>query len=141
MTNTEKNAAQLVREYRAVRDARAARSAAAKKEDAAFKGVLDRIEMEMMSRLDADGAKSLATTEGTFYKEEQVQPSCTNWEEFYAWVREHDAFSALHKRISSEFIKTYMDDHKDAEGNSLLPPGIAVFREVVVKVNKPRGAE
>lgn len=92
-----------------------------------------RLEGLMMDYLDTHKVRSAPTMHGVFYKELEVKPSATDWTAFYAWIKEHDAFEFLHKRISSEQVKLYLDLHKnDPDGG--LPPGIAILKEHKIKV-------
>lgn len=93
---------------------------------------MERLGGLMMDFLNANGMDSAKCKHGTFYKTPKVRPQVADWTAFYKWIREHDAFEFLHKRVSSEAVKTYMDDHKDdAQG---LPPGVTVLKEYEVTV-------
>ena len=99
---------------------------------AILKAEQDRLAGLMMEFLDAHKIKSAPSTHGVFYKELEIKPAATDWTAFYNWIKENDAFEFLHKRISSEAVKNFMDRHKEDEVG--LPPGVSVLKEYKVKV-------
>lgn len=68
---------------------------------------------------------------GTAYIYKSVFASVADDTAFFGWVKEHDAFEALERRVSRSFVQTYMDEH---EGK--IPPGINVMSEFEVRVRK-----
>lgn len=113
---------------------RAARSALRKKfdqEDGALKENLKTIEAQMLKHLNDSGLESARTDVGTFYRQESLKPAASDWQAFYGWIKEEDAFDALERRIKATFIKEYMEDNDGA-----LPPGVSVHREYDVRVRK-----
>jgi hypothetical protein len=102
-------------------------------EDAYAKITKDMEKLEnlgMRVLMDA-GTESMRTDEGTFYREMVVTPRGEDWEAFYDWVAENNAFDALERRIKREFVKQYMEAHQGA-----IPPGVSVFREYRVRFRK-----
>lgn len=121
----------LTRAYVKLRDARAERKKVFDAEDRALKIKQDRLEAEMLRILNETNTESIATDSGTFYRQENLTPSGADWEAFYRWVSEHQAFDALEKRIKKTFVQEWMDAH---EGTP--PPGVNVYREFVVRVRR-----
>lgn len=99
-----------------------------------IKAVLDKIEGMMLGFLQETKQDSAKTAQGTFYKQEEILPTGSDWEAFYNWVKENDAFDALERRIKKTFISQYMESHDGA-----IPPGVSVLREWVVRVRKGKG--
>ena len=122
---------QIVRVYVKIRDARAAASKEAKERDAELKDKLSKLEAVLLNHLNETKADSVKTSEGTFYRQEDLIPTGSDWEAFYAWVKENDAFDALERRIKKTFIAEYIEAH-DGE----IPPGVSVYREHVVRVRR-----
>ena len=91
-----------------------------------------RVEGVMLEFLDSHKMKSAPSAHGTIYKELDIKPRATDWTAFYNWIKEHDAFEFLHKRISAEAVSSYMELHKDDDVS--LPPGVDVMKEYVVRV-------
>ena len=121
----------VTRAYVHIRDARSTLSADFKEKDDALKAKLATLEGVLLARLNAQGAKSITTDSGIVYRQEEITPTGADWERFYEWIREQNAFDALERRIKKNFIKQWMDDH---EGG--IPPGVSVFKEFVVRVRR-----
>ena len=121
----------LTKAYVRIRDARAAASREFELADAVLKGQLVKLEGAMMQILHTQNVESIRTTDGTFYRQEDVTPQADDWALFYTWVREHDAFDALERRIKKSFIKEHMEAHDGA-----IPPGVRLYREFVVRVRR-----
>ena len=117
--------------YIKIRDKRGELKKAFEEEDKKLKEKLTRLEVTMLQFLDAHKLKSAPTTSGVFYKQEELTPTGADWEAFYAWVRENNAFDFLERRIKKTEIKAYMEEHDGA-----IPPGVSVFREFVVRVRR-----
>lgn len=117
--------------YIKIRDARSALKKEFDAKDNELKEKLTRLEGEMLKSLQEAGATSIATTSGTVYKQEEITPTGSDWQAFYDWVRENNAFDALERRIKKTFVK----EHMEANGGE-LPPGVSVYREFVVRVRR-----
>lgn len=121
----------LVRAYVKMRDHK---TAMVREHEAALKlheEKMEKVEAALLGFLNANKVDSVATKHGTFYRQENLTPTGSDWGAFYNWVRENDAFEALERRIKKTFIKEYMDAH---EGG--VPPGVSVFREYVVRIRR-----
>lgn len=123
--------ARVVKAYTNLRDARTALKREYDEKDAQFKEAQGRLEAHMLDFLQKNNMDSVKTEAGTFYRQEEIKPSASDWTSFYGWIKEHDAFDALEKRVTKTFIKDYMDAHDGG-----LPPGISVYREYVVRVRR-----
>lgn len=99
----------------------------------------EKLEGMMKDFLDQHGLKSAPSANGVFYKKVDIKPSAADWTVFYEWIKETNQFEFLHKRISVEAVKAYMEEHKDDEMS--LPPGINVLKEYVVRVRTGKGEE
>lgn len=130
--------AKLTAIYRRIRDEKSRLKAEFEAEEEQLNTKLATIEGVMLRHLNQIGANSVATPEGTFYRQEDVKPSIADDTAFFGWVRETGAFDALYRRVSSRFVTEYMESHKDADGNlGPPPPGLHVHREWKVNVRKP----
>lgn len=114
-----------------IRDARSDLKRKFEEEDRKLKIKQERIENEMLRFLQDSNTGSVRTESGTFYRQEEITPTGSDWDAFYRWVRENDAFDALERRIKKTFVKEYMETH---EGG--IPPGVSVYREYVVRVRR-----
>lgn len=121
----------LAKVYVKMRDKKAELKRAFDEEEGKLKAKMTIIEVEMLRILNAQDANSINTEHGTVIRQQEIKPSCSDWGAFYDWIKEHDAFDALERRVKSSFIKEYMADNDEA-----LPPGVAVMREFVVRVRR-----
>lgn len=125
------DAKKMVTAYINIRQKRADIKKKFEEEDKTLKEKLELIEAKMLQQMQEAGIESIKTEAGTFYRQEEITPAGSDWNAFYNWVREHDAFDALEKRIKKTFIKEYMDAHDGG-----IPPGVSVYREYVVRVRR-----
>lgn len=121
----------LTKAYVKLRDARTALKREFDEKDNALKAKQERLEAEMLRFLQENNLDSVRTETGTFYRQEDITPTGSDWQLFYDWVAKNDAFDALERRIKKGFIKEYMETH---EGG--VPPGVSVYREYVVRVRR-----
>lgn len=122
----------ITRAHINIRDARAALSKQFQDADADLKKSQERLEAAMLDHLNKHGMESVRTDAGTFYRQEEIKPSAGDWQALYDWIKEHDAWDALERRIKKTFISEYMEAHGGG-----LPPGVSVYREFVVRVRRP----
>lgn len=115
-----------------IRDARAGLKRDFDASDAELKAAQERLEAEMLRHLNTHGMDSVRTEAGTFYRQEDIKPSGSDWQALYDWIKEHDAWDALERRIKKTFIAEYMEAHQGS-----LPPGVSVHREFVIRVRRP----
>lgn len=124
--------AKVTKAHIRIREARSALKQEFDGKDNELKSQQQTLEAEMLRHLLESGAESIRTENGTFYRQEETIPNASDWGAFYDWIKEHDAFDALERRIKKVFIKEFMETHDGA-----LPPGVSVFRENVVRVRRP----
>lgn len=125
--------AELSATYIKIREAKLARKHAWEAEEADYDKKLDMIEGYMLRHLNQHGMESVRTEGGTFYKQEKIRPNIVNDVDFFAWIKQHDAFDALERRVKVGFIKDFMGEHDGG-----LPPGLTVSREWEVVVRRPQ---
>lgn len=123
---------QYVKVFLKIRDKRSELKRAFEAEDNALKAKAELIEGELLKFLNTNKVDSSRTDAGTFYRQEDIQPSGSDWGAFYDWIAENQAFDALERRIKKTFVSDYM-----AENGGALPPGISVYRQYKVRVRKP----
>lgn len=121
----------LVRAHLKIRDARREIAKEFEAKDSELKEKQHRLEMAMLSHLNDNNMDSVRTDAGTFYRQENITPAGADWQAFYDWVKDNDAFDALERRIKKGFIKEYMEEH---DGD--MPPGVTVHKEHVIRVRR-----
>jgi hypothetical protein len=122
----------LVLAYRNIRDHKQQLN---RDHDAVIKDLddkLERIESVMLDELNTNKGEGIRTAAGTFFRKLEVIPTGRDWDAFYEWIKDNDAFDALERRIKRTFISEYMNSHDGS-----IPPGVDVFRRYKVEVRKP----
>jgi hypothetical protein len=114
-----------------IRDARHELKKQFDEADSDLKKAQQKLEAVMLDHLNKHGMDAVRTEAGTFYAQEEMTPSASDWNALYEWIKEHDAWEALERRIKRTFIKEYSEAH-----NGGLPPGVSVFRERIVRVRR-----
>jgi KaiC/GvpD/RAD55 family RecA-like ATPase len=114
-----------------IRDARHDLKRQFEEADADLKRAQQKLEAAMLDHLNKHGMDAVRTEFGTFYAQEEITPSASDWNALYEWIKEHDAWEALERRIKKTFIKEYQEAHSGG-----LPPGVSVFRERIVRVRR-----
>jgi hypothetical protein len=117
--------------YIKIRDARSTLRKTYEAEDLKLKDQLDVLEGYLLQTLQDLGVECARTAHGTVYQSTSIKPSCMDWNAFYTWIAENEAFDALEKRVKKTFIVDYMKDNKDE-----LPPGISVLKEYTVTIRR-----
>lgn len=125
------NADKLVRVHQKISAARKAAKAEFDALDFGLKEQLKVVEAEMLRFLNDTEQKTAKTEHGLFYWQEKIIPQGADWDAFYRFVREENAFDALERRIKTGFVKEYMEAH---DGD--LPPGVNLYREREICVRK-----
>src|SRR6478736_2264664 len=118
----------IVKAYIRLRNARRELSKKFEEEDAVLKGHQEVLENTLLNHFNQTNITSIKTEHGTAYKQEDFYPQGQDWDAFYKWVGENDAFDALERRIKKGFITDYMAAH-----SGKLPPGVAVVPSFVVR--------
>jgi hypothetical protein len=121
----------MVKAYIKLREQRSAIKKEFEEKDSVLKSKMEVIESAMLQQMNESGIESIKTAAGTFYRQEEVTPTGSDWDAFYSWVSANNAFEALERRIKKTFIKEYMETNSGA-----IPPGVSVYREYVVRVRR-----
>ena len=121
----------LTKAYVRLRDAKLELKKKFDEEEAKFKAKLELLEAQMLKFLNESKLDSVKTPSGTFYRQEEITHTGSDWQAFYDWIKENDGFEFLERRIKKTAIKEYMDAN---EGG--IPPGVSVYREFSVRVRR-----
>lgn len=88
---------------------------------------------KLLALCEEQDLDSLRTPSGTVSRRVQSHYWTSDWERMYDFLKEHDAFHLLEKRISGLAMKQFLEDNPD-----LMPAGLQVNRKYIVSVLKPR---
>jgi len=117
----------LVKAYIKIREARQELS----RQDADLEQKQDMIQSKLLEVCKETGAESLRTEFGTVTRRVAKKYWTHDWESFYKFVKEHDAFPLLQKRISITAMQEFLEEYPD-----LHPPGLNVDSSYVVSVRR-----
>ena len=130
----------IVGVYVKMRDALSEKRKAFEEEETKIKGQMRTLEAALLAHLNNVGGESVRTANGTFYRQEEIRPTCNDWDALYAWIAENNEFEALERRVKKTFVQDYMDTHKtvheDGSVEYAYPPGVSVMREYVVRIRR-----
>lgn len=111
----EITADKLVKAYIKIRDAREALT----KQDDELEEQQGMIQEKLLEICKEAGTDILRTQYGTVSKRVRKEYWTSDWESLYKFIKEHDAFHFLYKRISSGSVDTFLQENPD-----LHPPGL-----------------
>lgn len=114
-TPAEHSADQLAKVYVKIRDKRRE----LEKQAAELKEQETTLALEMLEICKAQGAQTIRTAYGTISRRTNKNYWTSDWDSFFKFVKEHDAFSVMFRRINSESMAQFLEENPD-----LLPPGL-----------------
>lgn len=111
----------LIANYVKLRDARAQRKKAFEAEDAVDKGRQEKIEIEILRRLNERGTDSTSSrTHGTAYRLVRTSCNVADWDAYFnQFVVPNQAWDFIERRANKTMVEAYRDEH-----NGELPPGL-----------------
>ena len=121
----------LVKAYVKIRDARKELSEKYEKEDAELKESMDTIEQQLLEACKAIGADSIRTPYGTISRTVKKRYWTNDWHSFHEFLKEHEVFDLLEKRIAQTNMSTFLEENPD-----LHPPGLNVDSRYSVVVRR-----
>lgn len=114
--------------YVKIRDAR--RELAKKDEE--LKSQLDVISDQLLEICKEQGASTIRTEHGTVSRRLSKNYWTSDWDSFFKFVKENDAFSLLQHRINNSNMAQFLE-----ENPTLLPPGLqADVNQTIVIVKR-----
>ena len=114
-TSADPSADQLAKVYVKIRDKRRE----LEKQAAELKEQEATLALEMLEICKAQGAQTIRTAYGTISRRTNKNYWTSDWDSFFKFVKEHDAFSVMFRRINSESMAQFLEENPD-----LLPPGL-----------------
>lgn len=122
----------LVAAYRKLRAAISEEEKAHEERLLPLKEKLEMVSAELLEFCNDQNVDSVRTTAGTLSRRVQTRYWSTDWERFYQFVEDNNAFHLLEKRIHNNNMKHFLEENPD-----LLPVGLQVDNKYVVQVRKP----
>lgn len=92
---------------------------------------LDLISAALLDMCKEVGADSVRTAHGTVIRSLKTKYWTNDWESMYGFIKEHDAFGLLEKRLHQSNMKIFLEENED-----LHPAGLNIDKEFVITVRK-----
>jgi len=124
---------QLVAAYIKMRDARANLKRQFEAQDTDLESQMQVIEQEMLEVCKTLGADSIRTHAGTIIRSVKSRYWTNDWDSMYRFIKEHDAFALLEKRLHQTHMRQFLEENPDTE-----PAGLNVEREYTVVVRRSK---
>tara|TARA_R110000796_G_scaffold61633_1_gene142560 strand:- start:1036 stop:1437 length:402 start_codon:yes stop_codon:yes gene_type:complete len=131
MSEDKKLAEKLTRVYLKIRDKKAQLSADFKKQEDELTQQLDKIKAALLDYCKEQGAESVKTSEGIFYRSVRTRYWTSDWEAMHRFVMEHEVPEFLEKRLNQTNVRTFLEENPDA-----VPKGLNVDSEYIISVRK-----
>ena len=131
MSEDDKLAAKLTRVYLKIRDEKARVAAEFKQKEADLNEQLDKVKAALLDYCKEQGADSVRTSEGLFYRSVKTRYWTSDWEEMHKFVLEHQVPEFFEKRLNQTVVKTFLEENPD-----IVPKGLNVDSEYVISVRK-----
>lgn len=109
----------LLRAYLQLRDARAERKKQYDTLDEDDKGRQERIEGEILRRLNERGLDKMSATDvGTAYRSKRTSATVADWDAFFSHVMDTESYQLLERRANKKAVEEFQEVNDD------LPPGV-----------------
>lgn len=92
------------------------------------------IEAEMLEICKQMNADSVRTPHGTIIRSVKSRYWTNDWDSMYRFIKEHDAFGLLEKRLHQTHLKEFLSENPD-----LFPAGVNVENSYSVVVRRSKG--
>ena len=121
------NAEKLAAIYVKIRDAR--RDLAKKDEE--LKAQLDVVAEQLLEICKEQGAQTIRTPHGTISRRLNKHYWTSDWDSFFRFIKENEAFSLLQRRINNANMEQFLE-----ENPNLHPPGLQADIKQTVVITK-----
>jgi hypothetical protein len=112
---SELTAEKLAKIYVKIREKRRELS----KQDDALKEQLDAVASQLLEICKEQGATTIRTEHGTVSRRTTKNFWTSDWESFYKFIKDNDAFSLMFQRINNTNMAQYLEENPDVH-----PPGL-----------------
>lgn len=125
---------QLTKVYIAMRDAKDALTDKYKQQLTTIEEQMDMVEQKLLDICKDLNVDSVRTPHGTIIRSTKARYWTNDWDSMHKFIREHDAFGLLEKRLHQTNMKEFLSENPD-----LLPAGLNVERSYTVVVRRSKG--
>ena len=119
--------------YIKIRDAKDKLTADYKQQYADLEAQMAVLEAEMLETCKTMNADSIRTKAGTIVRSIKSRYWTNDWDSMYRFIKEHDAYGLLEKRLHQTHMKEFLSENPD-----LLPMGLNVESEYTVVVRRSK---
>ena len=119
--------------YIKIRDAKDTLTADYKQQYADLEEQMGVLEAEMLETCKTMNADSIRTKAGTIVRSIKSRYWTNDWDSMYRFIKEHDAYGLLEKRLHQTHMKEFLSENPD-----LLPMGLNVESEYTVVVRRSK---
>jgi hypothetical protein len=101
------------------------------KKDEELKAQLDTVSQQLLEICKEQGASTIRTESGTVSKRLNKNYWTSDWDSFFKFLKEHDAFSLMQHRINNSNMAQFLE-----ENPTVLPPGLQADTSHTIVVTK-----
>ena len=121
----------LTKAYLRLRDQRAEIKQQYQSQDSELEVQMQMLQEEMLNIFKQNNATSIRTEHGTVIRQVKSRYWTNDWDSMYTFIREHEAFGLLEKRLHQTHMKEFLSENPD-----LLPMGLNVESEYTITVRR-----
>jgi len=123
----------LAETYIKMRDKRSVLKQDWEVKDKAIEVQMKLVEEKLLEVCKEINANSISTNHGTIIRSTKSRYWTSDWDSMYQFIKEHDAFGLLEKRVQQTNMKNFLSENPD-----LLPMGLNVEHEYTVLVRRSK---
>ena len=124
---------QLTAIYLKIRDTRAENKREFENVDKDLEEQQKMLAEQMLDSCKEIGADSIKTPHGTIIRSVKSKYWTGDWDSMYTFIKEHDAFGLLEKRLHQTNMKDFLNDNPD-----VMPMGLNVENEYTIVVRRAK---
>ena len=124
---------QLTSIYLKIRDKRAENKREFENVDKDLEEQQKMLAEQMLDSCKEIGADSIKTPHGTIIRSVKSKYWTGDWDSMYNFIKEHDAFGLLEKRLHQTNMKDFLNDNPD-----VMPMGLNVENEYTIVVRRAK---
>ena len=121
--------------YIRIRNARSKLKSEFEAQDSVLAEQAELLEASMLDACKQLGVDSVRTPYGTIIRSVKSRYWTNDWDSMYQFIKEHDAFALLEKRLHQSHMKEFLSENPDVQ-----PAGLNVENEYTVVVRRPKGS-